>query len=221
MTVGGLAVRSNATTEALPLPTNNVFPSGVTSSPSGPEIGLTPLAREAQHCAPGNPPKAPCAPNPGKKVEKESKNPGFLHPNRVNMFDVAGFRVDLGSHRLNPDMPDYILADLRALLGSDLQTRYRNGRLLLGERWVTYPFKPRELAKSMPAVPMARAAFEALATTWRGKKQAEAAQSYAELMRAGFGPTMYREVYEPYAAKLWGVSGDEIDADQTSKLPRR
>ena len=132
-------------------------------------------------------------------------------------FDVAGFRVDLGSHRLNPDLPDHILADLRALLGTDLQTRYRNGRLLLGDRWVTYPFKPRELAKSMPSVPMARAAFDALATTWRGKKQAEAAQSYAELMRAGFGPTMYREVYEPYAAKLWGVTGEEIDIDQARR----
>lgn len=132
-------------------------------------------------------------------------------------FDVAGFRVDLGSHRLNPDMPEPILSDLRALLGSDLQTRYRNGRLLLGERWVTYPFKPRELAKSMPAVPMARAALDALATTWRGKKQVAAAENYAELMRAGFGPTMYREVYEPYAAKLWGVTGDQIDIDQARR----
>lgn len=132
-------------------------------------------------------------------------------------FDVAGFRVDLGSHRLNPDMPDDLLSDLRVLLGSDLQTRYRNGRLLLGDKWVTYPFKPRELAKTMPSVPMARAAFDALATTWRGKKQAEVAQSYAELMRAGFGPSLYREVYEPYAAKLWGVSGEELDADQARR----
>jgi protoporphyrinogen oxidase len=135
----------------------------------------------------------------------------------ASSFDVAGFRVDLGSHRLNPDLPEHILADLRALLGTDLQTRYRNGRLLLGDRWVTYPFKPRELAKTLPSVPMARAAFDALATTWRGKKQAAAAESYAELMRAGFGPTMYREVYEPYAAKLWGVTGDEIDVDQARR----
>src|SRR5215469_11322593 len=50
ITVGGLVVRSNATTDALPLPTNSVFPSGVTRSPLGPERGLTPFAREAQHC---------------------------------------------------------------------------------------------------------------------------------------------------------------------------
>ena len=67
--VGGFAdkfmvLRSKTTTEALPFAVNKIFPSGVTSSPSGPDIGFTPLALEAQHCAPGNPPKRPLAPNP-------------------------------------------------------------------------------------------------------------------------------------------------------------
>ena len=66
ITVGGFLVRSNTTREALPLPTNKVFPSGVTRSPLGPESGFTPLAREAQHCAPGNPPKLPFGPKPGE-----------------------------------------------------------------------------------------------------------------------------------------------------------
>src|SRR5579863_922404 len=66
-------VRSKATTVELPLPTNRVLPSGVTKLPSGPEMGFTPLAREAQHCAPTNPPKNPLAPNPGKAVPKAAK----------------------------------------------------------------------------------------------------------------------------------------------------
>jgi protoporphyrinogen oxidase len=132
-------------------------------------------------------------------------------------FDVAGVRVDFGSHRLNPDMPAYVLADLRYLLGSDLQTRYRDGRLLLGEKWITYPFKPRELARALPAVPMARAAFDAISTPWRRSKAPENPNTYAELMRAGFGPTMYEQVYEPYARKLWGLTGDQLDADQARR----
>jgi protoporphyrinogen oxidase len=133
-------------------------------------------------------------------------------------FDIGGVRVDLGSHRLNPDMPGYVLADLRHLLGTDLQTRYRNGRLLLGDRWVTYPFKPRELARALPAVSSARAAFDVLTTSLRRNKlPAEGANSYADLMRAGFGPTLYRMVYEPYARKLWGITGDEIDGDQARR----
>src|SRR5579859_6221851 len=132
-------------------------------------------------------------------------------------FDVAGVRVDYGSHRLNPDMPGYVLADLRYLLGADLQTRYRDGRLLLGEKWIAYPFKPRELARAMPAVPMARAAFEAVSTPWRRSKAPENPDTYAELMRAGFGPTLYQQVYAPYARKLWGLSGEELDAEQARR----
>jgi protoporphyrinogen oxidase len=132
-------------------------------------------------------------------------------------FDVAGVRVDFGSHRLNPDMPGYVLADLRFLLGADLQTRYRDGRLLLGGKWITYPFKPRELARALPTVPMARAAFDALSTPWRKSKAQENADSYADLMRAGFGPTLYEQVYAPYARKLWGIDGEHIDAEQARR----
>ncbi len=132
-------------------------------------------------------------------------------------FEVAGVRVDYGSHRLNPDMPAYVLADLRYLMAGDLQTRYRNGRLLLGEKWITYPFKPRELGRALPAMPMARAAFEAISTPWRRSKSTENPDTYAELMRAGFGPTLYQYVYAPYARKLWGLTGDQIDAEQARR----
>jgi protoporphyrinogen oxidase len=135
----------------------------------------------------------------------------------ASSFDIGGVRVDFGSHRLNPDMPGYVLADLRFLLGADLQTRYRDGRLLLGEKWITYPFKPRELARALPAMPMAKAAFEAISTPWRKPKPGETPESYAELMRVGFGPTLYEQVYAPYARKLWGVDGDQIDAEQARR----
>src|SRR5271167_4837942 len=62
--VKSIVLRSKTTTEELPFPENRTMPLGVTSSPSGPDIGLTPLPREAQHCAPGNPPKLPLAPKP-------------------------------------------------------------------------------------------------------------------------------------------------------------
>jgi len=131
-------------------------------------------------------------------------------------FEIAGMSVDYGSHRLSPATPPHILADLRTLLGADLQTRYRTGRILLGDRWVTYPFKPRELAKALPRAPRTRVALDALSML-RPKAPDESEASYADLMRAGFGPTLYQLVYEPYARKLWGVSGDELDADQARR----
>src|SRR5205807_8342730 len=81
--VGGLAVRvgkSKATLEELPLPTKRVFPSGVTTSPPGPERGFTPFARAAQHCAPGKPPNIPLSPNPGNVFPKGAKKIVLLQP---------------------------------------------------------------------------------------------------------------------------------------------
>jgi len=49
-------------------------------------------------------------------------------------FDVAGQRVDHGSHRLHPATDPAVLAALRELLGDDLQERPRHGRLRLADR---------------------------------------------------------------------------------------
>ncbi len=59
-----IEVRSKTITFELPLPTKRTLPSGVVVLPSGPDIGFTPLAREAQHWAPGNPPRLPLGPKP-------------------------------------------------------------------------------------------------------------------------------------------------------------
>src|SRR5215471_20835971 len=78
MTLGvGVTVRSKTTTLLLALPTNMVFPSAVTMIPHGHDNGFTPLARDAQHCAPVNPPNRPFGPNPG------SENEPVRQPNRV------------------------------------------------------------------------------------------------------------------------------------------
>jgi phytoene dehydrogenase-like protein len=66
-------------------------------------------------------------------------------------FEVAGLRVDHGSHRLHPSTPPPLIADLRSLLGSDLQTRPRNGRLRIVGRWVGFPLHAGQLARELPA----------------------------------------------------------------------
>src|SRR5580658_6399977 len=59
-----IVVRSKTITFELPLPTKSTLPSAVVVLPSGPDIGFTPFAREAQHWAPGNPPRLPLGPKP-------------------------------------------------------------------------------------------------------------------------------------------------------------
>ena len=128
-------------------------------------------------------------------------------------FDVAGVRVDHGSHRLHPATPPHLMSELRGLLGEDLQTRPRNGRLRVAGSWVGFPLRPAELLRALPPATIARIGAEAVTAPVRRREQ----PSFAATLRKGLGPTLYREMYAPYAEKLWGLPGERISADQAAK----
>src|SRR3954469_17588579 len=65
-------------------------------------------------------------------------------------FDVAGLRVDFGSHRLHPSCAPNIMADIRSMLGEGLLSRPRHGRIRIQGRWVHFPLKPLDLATHLP-----------------------------------------------------------------------
>ncbi|MFN2496498.1 MAG: NAD(P)/FAD-dependent oxidoreductase [Pseudonocardiaceae bacterium] len=129
-------------------------------------------------------------------------------------FDVAGIRVDHGSHRLHPATPPAVLADLRGLLGADLQRRPRNGRLLVAGQWVGFPLRPAELLRALPTPMLGRITAEAFTEPLR---RCGSAGSYADALRASLGPTLYDALYAPYAVKLWGLPGERIDPEQARR----
>jgi protoporphyrinogen oxidase len=128
-------------------------------------------------------------------------------------FEVSGVRVDHGSHRLHPATPPHLLAELRGLLGDDLQTRPRNGRLRVAGSWVGFPLRPAELLRALPPSTVARIGTEAATAPLRRREQ----PSFAATLRKGLGPTLYSVMYAPYAEKLWGLPGERISADQAAK----
>lgn len=128
-------------------------------------------------------------------------------------FEIAGIRVDHGSHRLHPSTPPRILSDLRQLLGDDLQLRRRNGRLRLGDEWVGFPLRATEIARAMPPSLLIRTGLDALAMPLRRGKPI----SYADALRQGLGRRLYELVYAPYAIKLWGLPGERIDVEQARR----
>ena len=123
-------------------------------------------------------------------------------------FEVAGVRVDHGSHRLHPTTPPEIMANLRGLLGDDLQTRPRNGRLRVWGRWVGFPLVAGELVRTIPPVALRRLARDAACRPFRPRGGA----SYGALLSNRLGPELYGELYAPYAEKLWGRT--DVDAEQ-------
>ncbi|MGH9132411.1 MAG: FAD-dependent oxidoreductase [Ilumatobacteraceae bacterium] len=124
-------------------------------------------------------------------------------------FDVAGQRVDLGSHRLHRSIAPDLLDDLRTLLDDELQPRPRSGRIRLGDRWLGYPLRPLDLIRN--ASPRLTFGFARDVVT--SPLRRPRADTFAEHVRAGPGPTLLREFYAPYSRKLWDRAPETLDGE--------
>ena len=120
---------------------------------------------------------------------------------------VSGVRVDLGSHRLHPGMAPEVRAELDGLV--DLQVRRRHGRIRMDGRWVPFPLTPLGLARGLPAPVAAGAAVDAATAPLRSADD----DSYAAVVRAGLGPTVWRHFHEPYAWKLWDTDPRHLSGE--------
>ncbi len=127
--------------------------------------------------------------------------------------EVAGVRVDLGSHRIQATIDSDLLADLQHLLGADLQRRRRRGRVQVLDRWLSFPLRPVDLATKLPGKFTATVARDALV----GAARRDRSQSYAGVLRSGLGPVLYDAIYGPYADKVWGIEGEGLDAEQARR----
>lgn len=128
-------------------------------------------------------------------------------------FEVADIRVDHGSHRLHPATAPAILAELRSLLGNDLQRRPRHGRIRLADGWVEFPPSPIRLLGSLPPRMAMRLASDLVAAPWRRPVE----DTYAEVVRARVGTTLGEHLYFPFAHKLWGTSPEELAGEQARR----
>jgi protoporphyrinogen oxidase len=124
-------------------------------------------------------------------------------------IEVAGVRVDFGSHLLHRATAPGLLRLLHELLGDDLQVRERRGRIRLDDRWVPYPLRAGTLVRSAPPRFVAGAAVDVLAAPFRRPR----ADTFAEVVRARLGPTVSRGFYEPFVAKIWGEDPDRLSGE--------
>ena len=125
-------------------------------------------------------------------------------------FEVAGVRVDHGSHRLHPSCAPPIMALLRDLLGDDLQRRVRHGRVRLGGRWVAFPPRAGDLVRHLPPRFALGVARDTVTARWRRPAQDD---TFAEVVRAGLGPTMAEGFYDPYVRKIWGADPTRLSGE--------
>jgi protoporphyrinogen oxidase len=121
-------------------------------------------------------------------------------------FEVAGVRVDFGSHRLHTVVQPWLREELHTLLGADLQERQRRGRVSIGGRWVGFPLRIGNLAKTLPPTFIGRVGFDMLTAPLRRAPERTAGDAIAKRL----GPTVARTFYTPYLVKLWGLPPEEL-----------
>lgn len=148
---------------------------------------------------------------PGRVVVLEQRDsPG----GNAGSFDLAGVRVDYGSHRLHPSCDPRVLADLKDLLGKDLLQRPRHGRILLRKRWIGFPLRPVDLALHLPKSFLFGAAADVVRKRFAAKQERE---SFASVLEARLGRTVCRDFYFPFARKLWGLDPAELSPVQARR----
>ena len=127
-------------------------------------------------------------------------------------FEVAGQRVDYGSHRLHPATPERFLELFRTLLGPDLQVRPRHGRIRLRGRWLAFPLRAGDMIRNLPVSFGARAALDAATSPLRRRRMASSPSFQDEVARR-LGSAVAGEFYVPYARKLYGVEAAQLDRE--------
>jgi protoporphyrinogen oxidase len=130
-------------------------------------------------------------------------------------FEIAGQRVDYGSHRLHPACDEAILSDIAQLLDGDLLERPRHGRIRLRGRWIHFPLKPIDL---MLRLDPGFALGTARDMLFPGRPARPAGdESFASVLQASLGSTICSDFYFPYARKIWGVEPHELSAVQARR----
>jgi protoporphyrinogen oxidase len=123
-----------------------------------------------------------------------------------------GMRLDFGPHRLHAAADPEVLADLRGLLGDELETRTRRGLIHLNGKYLPFPPNARTLVGLGP-VTLVRATLGMLLA--RGDRRPPA--TYADAVTRAVGRPLYRLFYGPYARKVWGLPGEAIAVEQAAR----
>ncbi|MFQ5558795.1 MAG: protoporphyrinogen/coproporphyrinogen oxidase, partial [Acidimicrobiales bacterium] len=129
-------------------------------------------------------------------------------------FEVAGQRVDHGSHRLHPATEPDLMRRLVGLLGADLQTRERRGRIRLCGRWIGFPLRSLDMVRNLPPTFTAGVARDAVTGRFRS---ADGEGTFTSELTRRLGPTITDQFFAPYAEKLYGLPGTRLSVESADR----
>ena len=132
-------------------------------------------------------------------------------------FEFGGVNVDYGSHRLHPASPPQVLSRIQEILGNDLLTRPRHGRIRLMGRWIHFPLRPVDLLLRMHPRFSAGVGLDLARKLIPSSSRPGGNASFADILEQGLGKTICKQFYFPYARKIWGIEPEQISPIQAYK----
>ncbi|MCW8884534.1 MAG: FAD-dependent oxidoreductase, partial [Motiliproteus sp.] len=127
------------------------------------------------------------------------------------------YRFDYGGHRFITRNPE-LLQFVEDLMGDELLHSLRKSVIRFQGRTYQYPLALGDLLKNAPTGLLLGAASDLLfKLPFNQPVQDRDNASFAEWIESRFGPTLYRNFFEGYTAKLWGIDPTQLSADWASQ----
>ncbi|MBZ9560112.1 MULTISPECIES: FAD-dependent oxidoreductase [unclassified Modicisalibacter] len=139
---------------------------------------------------------------------------GGLAATQVFEGRAGTYRFDFGGHRFLTKNPE-LLAFIEQLMGDDLMHAQRSSVIRYQGRTYDYPLSLGNLLRNAPPGLLAGASLDLLNKTLRPPNLEERDDeiSFAEWIEARFGKTLYRNFFEGYTGKLWGIDPRQLSGD--------
>ncbi len=124
-------------------------------------------------------------------------------------FEHGPYQLDLGPHRFTPhsrEVYDFVAEEL----GIELTPVRYQAEILVGDTFLSYPFRLSEFLTRMPPSRSARLVFNYAAAALMPNKKGEV--TYEEWVGNRFGKGVTELIFRPLVEKVWGTPLSELSA---------
>jgi protoporphyrinogen oxidase len=135
-----------------------------------------------------------------KVIEKEDHIGG-----QAWTFKYDDFLLDLGPHKIFSNI-DYVMETLQELLGDDLIEREKRSRILVNNKFISFPVNPKEMITVLKPWQAVRVISNFLMTLMLSGRNNVEVNNYEDWMIKHFGRVMYEMFVRPTTEKIWGES---------------
>ena len=127
-----------------------------------------------------------------------------------------GFRFDLGGHRFFTKVP-WVQEMWEQVLGDEFLVRPRLSRIYYRGGYFAYPLRAEDVVRRLGVVETGRCLGSYAAAKMR---RSEPPETFEDWVTSRFGQRLYDAFFREYTEKVWGIPGNEIQAEWAAQRIR-